>query len=105
MSKTKRTILIVLVSSVGISLSVYFLVIKSRLDDWNSITVNESENSILKQNDVNNTPESIEIGLIARRFYWTVWYPGKDNKFGETKSELIDDENIIGLSKEGKKRS
>lgn len=41
----------------------------------------------------------LELRLIGRQFYWTVWYPGRDGKFGKLREVSIDSVNILGLSK------
>jgi len=54
---------------------------------------------------VNNVPTSTEDGavhirVIAQQFAWNIHYPGADGIFGETKVDLIDEEeNPIGLDR------
>ena len=41
---------------------------------------------------------SYQIEVVAQQFAWNVHYPGKDNAFGRTNTELIDDtSNPVGL--------
>lgn len=43
-------------------------------------------------------PGSYQIEVVAQQFAWNVHYPGKDNAFGRTNTELIDDSsNPVGL--------
>ena len=54
---------------------------------------------------INNVPTSTENGavhirVIAQQFAWNIHYPGADGIFGETKIDLIDEEeNPIGLDR------
>ena len=57
------------------------------------------------QSRVNDVPTSAEDGavhirVIAQQFAWNIHYPGLDGIFGETKVDLVDEEeNPIGLDR------
>lgn len=44
--------------------------------------------------------KALHIKIVAEQFAWNIHYPGADGKFGNTKIELIDGTNPIGLDKE-----
>jgi cytochrome c oxidase subunit 2 len=53
-------------------------------------------------NDVPNSAEdgAVHIRVIAQQFTWNIHYPGADGIFGETKVDLVDEEeNPIGLDR------
>ena len=75
------------------AMGIYFLTVEKSADPLTPIA---EEPPPLEE----DTPESMEVRLVGRQFYWTVWLPGKDQKFGENSLKLIDDENIVGLRKE-----
>ena len=41
--------------------------------------------------------EVLQLKLIGQQSYWTVWYPGKDQQFGESNYQLISDSNRLGM--------
>ncbi len=41
--------------------------------------------------------DSTIVRVIGQQFQWNFVYPGKDGKFGRTRPELIDSENMVGL--------
>lgn len=50
--------------------------------------------------DFPNEAESILVKVTAEQFAWTIHYPGRDGKFGQLKTELIDGTNPVGLDRE-----
>jgi cytochrome c oxidase subunit 2 len=44
--------------------------------------------------------DALVVRIVAEQFAWNIHYPGKDGKFGPTKSELMDGTNPIGLDRE-----
>ncbi len=51
-------------------------------------------------NDVPNPSEAVHIRVVAQQYAWNIHYPGPDGKFGNTKPELVDEqENPIGLDR------
>jgi cytochrome c oxidase subunit II len=45
-------------------------------------------------------PGAIMIRVVAEQFNWNVRYPGADGQFGETKLDLVSQDNAIGLDRE-----
>jgi cytochrome c oxidase subunit 2 len=41
----------------------------------------------------------ITIRVVAQQFAWNIHYPGPDGRFGETRPELVSDDNPIGLDR------
>ena len=51
-------------------------------------------------NDVPDTRDAEHIRVIAQQYAWNIHYPGPDGKFGETKINLVDEQdNPIGLDR------
>ncbi len=50
-----------------------------------------------------NEPDVEVIRVIAQQFQWNIHYPGEDGVFGKTYADSVDqdDQNFIGLSREG----
>ena len=50
--------------------------------------------------DVPPSAESVHLRVVAQQFAWNVHYPGPDGKFGNTRADLVDEqENPIGLDR------
>ena len=50
--------------------------------------------------DVPASNESIHLRVVAQQFAWNIHYPGPDGKFGQTRADLVDEqENPIGLDR------
>ena len=47
-----------------------------------------------------NRADAIVVKVTAEQFAWNFHYPGRDGKFGPTKTELIDGTNPVGLDRE-----
>ena len=51
-------------------------------------------------NDVPDSRDAESIRVIAQQYAWNIHYPGPDGKFGETKIDLVDEQdNPIGLDR------
>jgi len=51
-------------------------------------------------NDVPDTRDAEHVRVIAQQYAWNIHYPGPDGKFGETKINLVDEQdNPIGLDR------
>jgi cytochrome c oxidase subunit 2 len=51
-------------------------------------------------NDVPDNRDAESIRVIAQQYAWNIHYPGPDGKFGETRIELVDEQdNPIGLDR------
>ena len=51
-------------------------------------------------NDVPQGPDTVQIRVIGQQFAWNIHYPGADGIFGDTKVELVDEQdNPIGLDR------
>tara|TARA_B100000029_G_scaffold472492_1_gene513048 strand:- start:153 stop:980 length:828 start_codon:yes stop_codon:yes gene_type:complete len=45
-------------------------------------------------------PDTVELRVVAQQFAWNIHYPGADGKFGESRTELVDEEvNPVGLDR------
>ena len=57
----------------------------------------------LKYNIPSDDEADLEIRVIAQQFQWNIHYPGEDGVFGTTYADSVnqDDQNFIGLSREG----
>ena len=51
-------------------------------------------------NDVPDSRDAESIRVIAQQYAWNIHYPGEDGKFGDTRDDLIDEQdNPIGLDR------
>ena len=59
--------------------------------------------SDLKYKIPSDDDADLEIRVIAQQFQWNIHYPGEDGIFGKTYADSVnqDDQNFIGLSREG----
>ena len=64
----------------------------SSIAKWEEITINMPELDVS-----GGQSSSLEVGIIGRQSYWTVWYPGEDEQFGTQHSSLVTAANTAGL--------
>ena len=43
--------------------------------------------------------EALNVEVVGRQFFWIIRYPGPDQRFGATASDLVTTENTLGLDK------
>lgn len=67
---------------------VLFALMGTGTKEWNSVMAEPTE------------VQPVNIRLMGRQFYWTIWYPGEDGVFGERNHSAIDSDNLVGLLKE-----
>lgn len=87
MSQTLKIILLVFAALVVIGGALVFSFVGTATGKWEAVITEPPASS------------PVNIRLVARQSYWTIWYPGEDGVFGKQENAAIDSANALGLLK------